>query len=329
MTKLVSTPEPSHALRELIERFTNHSRVQNFASSTITLRRQYLIRFATWCEERGVTQIDEITRDILQAYQRYLFHYRNPRTGRPLKFSTQLSLLVPIRAWFRYLLRERIFANNPASDWDLPKEEQRLPNHVLSVEEVERILSQPDVTTPLGLRDRATLELFYSTAMRRSELIQLDVYDIDLAERLVKIRHGKGRKPRNVPLGKRAARWLKKYLVDVRPMLVERTNSSRLFVSCNGRPLTSSNLSLQVRGFIERAGLCVTGSCHLIRHTVATRMLENGADLRAIQALLGHSNITTTQIYTHVSIKHLRDVHDATHPADQPRRKPRQDGDEK
>ena len=303
----------------LAEQFYQRLQVKNFACSTIQLRRAYLGRFLAWCDERGIQHIEEITRDVLLSYQRYLYHYRNPRTGMPLKFTTQCSLLVPIRAWFRFLLREARVVCNPASDLDFPKEERRLPSHVLTPDEAERILSQPDVTSPLGLRDRAMLETLYSTAMRRGELIRLDVYDLDRERGTVMIRQGKGAKDRHVPIGTRALGWVDKYLADVRPSLVERTSTSRLFVSCHGRPWSASNLSTLVRDYILASGIARPGSCHLFRHAAATQMLENGADIRSLQSLLGHEQITTTQIYTHVSIKHLKDVHRKTHPADLPR----------
>ncbi len=310
-----SQPVP---LTILAEKFYQWLQVRNFAASTIKLRREYLGQFLQWLDDRGITRIDEITREVLLGYQRYLFHHRSRRTGKPLKFSTQISRLIPVRAWFRFLLRERIIAANPASDMDLPKEEQRLPSHVLSADRVERIMNQPDVSSPFGLRDRAMLETLYSTAMRRSELIHLTVYDLDAERGIITIRQGKGGKDRNVPVGQRALAWIAKYQQEVRPVFAERTGSNVIFLSRNGKPFGPSNLSILVRGYIKSSGVTAPGSCHLFRHAAVTLMLENGADLRSLQTLLGHADLTTTQIYTHISIKHLQDVHRATHPADLP-----------
>lgn len=309
---------PADTLEVLAEKFYQRMQVRNFAASTIKLRREYLGRFLTWLDERGITEIDEVTRAVLLSYQRYLFHFRSRRTGSALKFSTQLSRLVAVRAWFRFLLREQLVASNPASDMDFPKEEQRLPSHVLSTAEVERVLNQPDVASPFGLRDRAMLEVFYSTAMRRSELIHLSIYDVDTEREVILIRQGKGAKDRYVPIGKRALRWLVKYQQDIRPAWVERTNTDVLFVSCHGRPFGPSNLSILVREYMTSAGITSGGSCHQFRHAASTHMLENGADILCLQSLLGHAEITTTQIYAHVSIKHLQEIHRATHPADLP-----------
>jgi integrase/recombinase XerD len=292
--------------------------VRHLSSATIALRRSYLARFLAWCDERSVTTLDEITRDVVQSYQRYLFHYRNPKTGAPLRFTTQVTLLLPIRSWFSFLIRERVTDCNPAQDLDLPKEPQRLPTCVLTVEEVQRILNVPDVKTALGLRDRAMLETLYSTAMRRGELIGLDVYDLDRERGVITIRHGKGDKTRNVPIGQRALDWLVAYIERARPALVEQSTTQRIFVSFSGKPFGDNCLSNLVTSFIQRAGIAKPGSCHLFRHSAATWMMENGADLRSLQTLLGHASLNTTQIYTHVSIQHLKDVHDKTHPGNLP-----------
>jgi integrase/recombinase XerD len=319
----------SDQLHQLTQQFIHHLQVKNYAASTIKLRREYLGRFTRWCQDRDIQEASEVTRLVLQSYQRYLFHYRARRTGKPLKFSTQISLLVPIRAWFRYLLRENVIDTNPASDLDLPREPHRLPGHVLTPDQVETILNQPNIDTPLGLRNRAMLEVFYSTAMRRSELIHLSVYDVDRERHVIHIRQGKGAKDRNVPVGKRAMKWLTKYQAEIRPSLAERTQTSTLFISNHGRAFSPSNLSILVREYIQSAGITnPKGSCHLFRHAAATQMLENGADIRVLQQLLGHAEITTTQIYTAVSIQHLKEVHRRTHPADLPRQDRPGDDDE-
>jgi integrase/recombinase XerD len=215
---------------------------------------------------------------------------------------------------------------NPAVGIELPKEEKRLPSSYLSIVEVERLINRTDVTTQLGIRDRAILEVLYSTAMRRSELLKLTHYDIDRPRRLLVIRQGKGHKDRIVPIGLRAIEWLEKYLRDVRPWLEAGNGSkrrrkqlpaatTRLILSNTGGAMRPEVLSALVREYIEAAGINKPGSCHILRHTAATLMLENGADLRSLQTLLGHESLNTTQIYTHITLERLRQVHDATHPA--------------
>jgi integrase/recombinase XerD len=183
------------------------------------------------------------------------------------------------------------------------------------------LINQPDVAQPLGLRDRAILETFYSTGIRCSELCDLQVYDLEADRGKVKINQGKGDKDRVVPIGKRALSWIEKYSVDVRPALAARTNTSTLFISCFGRPLGRNNVSAIVKSYLRIAGIKKHGSCHLLRHTATTLMMENGADLRALQMFLGHERLNTTQIYTHVSITCLKEVHEKTHPAKLPGQK--------
>jgi integrase/recombinase XerD len=216
-------------------------------------------------------------------------------------------------------------AFNPAVGLELPKEEVRLPMNYLTVEEVELLINQTDTTQEIGIRDRAILEILYSSAIRRNELLALGLYDIDRSRRLLMIRQGKGKRDRVVPLGVRALEWLEKYLLQVRPWLMAGNGrkklgpmpdeSDRIFLGATGKPISPVQLSQLVRGYLESAEIKKSGACHVLRHTAATLMLENGADLRSLQTLLGHASLNTTQVYTHVTIDRLRQVHDATHPA--------------
>jgi integrase/recombinase XerD len=204
---------------------------------------------------------------------------------------------------------------NVAADLELPRLEHRLPKHVLTQSEAETVINQPNVTEPLGVRDRSILEVLYSTGMRRVELTGLQLYDVDADRGTVMIRQGKGKKDRMVPIGQRALSWIGKYTCDARPTLLVNPSETTLFLTADGVPLAKSYLSQLVSGYVTAANLGKTGSCHLFRHTMATLMLEGGADIRFIQAMLGHANISTTQIYTQVSIRQLKQIHEATHPA--------------
>jgi integrase/recombinase XerD len=289
-------------------------RSRNFSERTVASRIQMLRAFASWCADRGVTRSSEVTRPILERYQRWLFHYRKP-DGRPLTFHTQQIRLVSIRAFFKHLARQNRILSNPASDLDLPRRERRLPRENLTPQEAEQVLAQPDVTKPLGLRDRAILETFYSTGLRRMELANLGVYDLDAERGTLTIRQGKGKKDRVVPIGERAVAWLEKYLQEVRPTLVSGPDTRALFLNELGEALGLDWLSILVRRYVERARVGKTGSCHLFRHTLATVMLQGGADVRYIQEMLGHERLDTTQVYTQVSIRTLKAIHNATHPA--------------
>jgi len=213
------------------------------------------------------------------------------------------------------MARHHHILHNPASELELPRVGHRLPKAVLTASEVEQILIQTDVKDVLGLRDRAILETFYSTGMRRLELARLKVWDVDLERATVCIRQGKGKKDRLIPLGDRTALWVSKYVEESRPRLVTEPDDKTLFVSNVGEPFSLDHLSDLVRGYVDAAEIGKRGACHLFRHTMATLMLEGGADTRFIQAMLGHADLKTTQIYTHVAVRQLREIHRATHPA--------------
>jgi integrase/recombinase XerD len=183
------------------------------------------------------------------------------------------------------------------------------------------VLMQPDIHDVLGLRDRAILETFYSTGMRRLELATLKLWDLDLERATATIRLGKGKKDRFIPLGDRAAAWIAKYIVESRPKLVSEPDDKTVFLSNAGEPFSLDHLSDLVRVYVDASGIGKRGACHLFRHTMATLMLEGGADIRFIQAMLGHADLKTTQIYTHVAIRQLQEIHRATHPAKLERRK--------
>ncbi len=302
------------SLQLLLERHLQHLLVRNYSAKTVAMRRRYLQQFVDWCSDRGLELAAEITPEITAAYQRHLYYYRT-KAGRPLRFSSQLSRLVALRTFFRWLTKQKVITSNPTSELDLPKEERRLPKNVLSVKEAEAIMAVCDVNDPLGLRDRSMLETFYSTAIRRGELINLKVDNVDWERGTLLIDQGKGGKDRHVPIGERAMAWLHKYIEEVRPSLASLSNETTIYLSRRGKRFGAPNLSQLVRDYIRRSGIGKAGSCHLFRHTTATLMMEGGADLRAIQSMLGHSKLATTQIYTHVSIKHLKEVHTKTHPA--------------
>jgi integrase/recombinase XerD len=298
----------------MLEEYFRALRAKNYSDLTIKTHRIYAEYFINWCNDRGITEPIEVTRPILEGYQRYLFHYRQ-KDGKPLAFTSQSVRLAPLRGWFRWLARQRYILHNPASELELPRREQRLPKAVLTAYEVEQVLSQPDVNDPLGLRDRALMELLYSTGMRRMELAHLKLYDLDMERGVVTIRQGKGKKDRMVPIGERASAWVEKYISEARPRIVMEPDDYTVFVSNAGGQFGLAYLSDLVHQHVEASQIGKRGSCHMFRHTMATLMLENGADIRYIQEMLGHASLETTQIYTRVSISQLKQIHKATHPA--------------
>ena len=303
----------THAGERYIRAYLDYLRARNYADQTIVFKQMALKAFTAWCHERGLVRLNEVTRPVLQRYQRHLYHAQS-RGGKPMSAGAQFNRLMAVKGYFRFLTRENVLLYNPASDLELPKLEKRLPKDVLTAEEAERVLSQPDVETPPGIRDRAILEVFYSTGIRRAELIDLERHCLYSERGIVAVRQGKGRKDRFIPIGERAVLWIEKYLADVRPDL-ETADLNTLFLDDDGTKFECDKMSRVVHGYIQRSGVGKQGCCHLFRHTMATLMLENGADIRFIQQMLGHANISTTEIYTHVSILKLKEVHALTHPA--------------
>lgn len=307
-----------HSIEAHLVEFAEWMGVHGYSARTISDRIKRVGFLQVWLAERGVTRTGEVTKPMLDRYQRHLFYYRKPN-GQPLTFLTQKGRLAPIRAFFKWAMRTNRILFNPASELELPRVEQRLPKAILTAAEVEATLAQCDLSDPLGVRDRAILEVLYSCGVRRSEVAGLRIFDVDTPRRSVFINQGKGHKDRIVPIGMRALGWVDRYLVEVRPHLVSGVDERWLFLGIDGHQLGVGWLTTRVRRYLDAAGIEKAGSCHLFRHTMATLMLEAGADIRFIQAILGHAELSTTQIYTQVSVAKLCAIHDATHPAAQPR----------
>jgi integrase/recombinase XerD len=268
--------------------------------------------FLKWCRRNRVAAPTQITRTSLESYQRYLFQYRK-KDGQPLAVASQHSRLAPLKVWFKWLTHRKHIWLDPAAELELPRVGYKLPN-VMNRDEAERVLSQPNVGELLGIRDRAMLEMLYSSGLRRMELLHLKLYDVDQKHGLVTVREGKGKRDRVVPIGDRALAWLDLYLNRLRSEIAKKPDDGIVFLTSNGAPFTPNHLSWLARQYVKSAGIGKGGACHIFRHTMATLMLEGGADIRYIQAMLGHVRLDTTQIYTHVSIRKLKQIHTATHP---------------
>lgn len=297
-----------------LQRYLESLQIKNYAQDTYVRHDGNVRRFAAWCEERHLNDPQSITKPILERYQKHLYYYRKPN-GEPLSFTSQQAMLSALKSFFKWLTQQNYLLYNPASELELPRAIKKLPRTILTQDDIETLLNKPDITQADGFRDRVIMELFYSTGLRRTELANLKVYDVDLKRSVLIIRSGKGNKDRILPIGERAQTWLTKYLDDIRDQLTSPKDDDRLFITDYGEPFNGGHLGRLVKRYMKQASINVTGSCHLFRHACATHMLENGADIRFIQALLGHEDLTSTEIYTHVSIEKLREVHKATHPA--------------
>jgi len=309
---------PPGSMRTLIAGHADEMARKGYSQYTIDGRIWSVLLFVSFAEERNIIRPVDVTSSLVERYARHLANYRRPKNGRPLSKSSRITFLSAVREFFRYLYRKGIILNNPALEVELPKQNRSLPRSVLSHDEAERLMNIPDTHDRTGLRDRAILELLYSTAMRRFELSKLCIHDIDFAKGVIFIREGKGRKDRVVPIGKRALFWVERYLHDSRPQFIspKLPQSDGVFLGRYGEVLSPQSISLVVRNCRKAAGITKEGAAHLFRHTTATLMLENGADIRHVQELLGHESLDTTQLYTKVAITKLKEVHAKTHPAE-------------
>lgn len=319
------TPRPTPApgtILAVLEAMLEHQRVRGYSMQTGKYLRHAIERFAGYCEERGIMQVQEVNRSVIESYQRWLGRWRiahGPHASRPLALRSQHALLWCVASFLRWATKAGHLAYNPADSLDLPRLGRPLPMPALTAAEVERIVAVPEVTNPEGLRDRAMLEVLYATGLRRGELAALKLDDIDQGRALVQVRHGKGNRDRMVPISRRALDWVARYVVEARPLLARQPDDGVVFLMSRGRkrgvPFSLNRLTALMGSYVAAAGIRKAGACHIFRHTAATLMMEHGADPRVIQDFLGHAQIQTTGIYTHVTLKHLQEVHGRTHPS--------------
>lgn len=280
------------------------------------LRHQTALReFILWCVRHDLGELTNITRDDLKHYRKYQFQYRKT-DGKPLTKGSLNSKLTPLKRFFEWCTDEKYIPFDIAFDLEIPRKPKGLPTKILMHDAVEHILDQPDISTDEGFRDRAIMEVLYSTAIRRSEAAFLTLQDVDFVREEIKINNSKNGQDRVVPVGKRALAWIKRYIKQVRPKLLKGEDGDSLFLSHKGIQFLPGTLAARVKRYIDKSGIDTRGSCHLFRHSSATQMLENGADIRFLQAFLGHKDLNTTEIYTRVSPKKLREVYSQTHPVE-------------
>jgi len=303
----------------LIARFLEEVRVLGWSLRTLDSYRSHLRSFLAWLDvETDVEEIAAVAPEILHSYQTYLYTWTDG-DGQGLAIATQAARLSAVRSFFRHLVQSDVLLYDPASTLALPKRKGTLPRSVLTKQEVARLLAAPDPTTPLGLRDRAMLEVLYSTGIRNAELRALKLYDLDLDRGLLRINEGKNARDRVVPLGRAACNYLREYLTEARPRLLkprgtDATTEQTVFLSRTGRPLLTLGVIHPIRKHARRAGIEKSITPHTLRHTFATHMLQGRADIRHIQAMLGHASVATTQIYTRVEVTDLKAVHRRCHP---------------
>jgi integrase/recombinase XerD len=287
----------------LATRFLNYLAVEKGVSSnTLDAYRRDLAKYLHIVER---PQPDAIRKDDIQTFLSRLM-------DEGLSARSAARCLSTIRVFHRFLLLDGLATTDPTTAVESPRGWKRLPR-TLSGKEVEALLNQPDRSSPMGLRDRAMLELLYATGLRVSELTGVRLRDVN-RERAFLVVLGKGSKERVVPFGDAAAGALDRYLAGARPLLLKGAESDALFISSRRRQITRQTFWERLRSYVRKAGIRKQVSPHTLRHSFATHLLDNGADLRSVQAMLGHADISTTQIYTQVSRERLRQLHERHHP---------------
>jgi integrase/recombinase XerD len=291
-----------------ITSFLTHVRVEKGLSpNTVAAYRRDMVKFDEFAKKRKLT-LEKVTRDVLVDFLASLYRQK-------LESRTVARHLVTLRNFFRFAQLQDLIPADPSLNLESPKIRRSLPGY-LRLEEVELLLSQPDEKTPLGLRDRAMLEVLYSTGLRVSELVGLRVMDLDIGVGCVRC-IGKGDKERIVPIGKKALTLVDRYLREGRPKLIgkgKQALATTLFINRRGSPISRVGVWKILSAYGRQAGLRVGSTPHMLRHSFATHLLERGADLRSVQLMLGHSDISTTQIYTHVVEERLKQIYRAHHP---------------
>lgn len=293
-------------MESLIQEFIDYlGHEKGLATNTLESYSRDLKQYYGFLSEDADESLESASQATIVAYLMYL-----RKQGKAT--ATIARRLAALKAFYQFLVKENYVSKDPTNELSSPKLERKLPK-VLTVAEVERLLNQPDQKTLNGKRDKAMLEVLYATGIRASELVNLNVDDVDLQEGFVRCM-GKGSKERVVPLGEMAKKALSLYISEVRPKLLTDLNDKALFLNHHGKRLTRQGFWKIVKKYAQAAQIKKEITPHTLRHSFATHLLENGADIRAVQEMLGHSDISTTQIYTHVTKERLKDVYAKTHP---------------
>ncbi len=278
---------------------------KGLSGKTIESYSRDLSRYLQFLRQQGVKHISDTDTPVIL---KHLISLREAGLGS----KSCARHLVCLRGFYRFLVQEKVFAYDPARHIDLPKSGLKLPD-VLSVAEVDLLLKMPDANKPRGKRNAAMIELLYAAGLRVSELVNLELLDVNLEACFVRVL-GKGSKERIIPIGTHARKKIDEYIKNARPLLLKKNMSKHLFVARAGKPLSRQGFWKLLKQYAEKAGIKKKITPHSLRHSFASHLLEGGADLRAVQVMLGHVDISTTQIYTHVAREHLKQMHEKYHP---------------
>jgi integrase/recombinase XerD len=303
----------NEAMRLWVERYRQHLELLNHSPRTWPTARGVLEKFGEFLMQIKRTEVTAITPEVLREYQRWLFYLPTWR-GHNRSTSGQNRCLRMVRSFCRFLHDEGLLPRDPSQGLRYGREPQTLPRNVLTPQEARKIIEAADVQTILGYRDRTMMEVLYATAIRKSELQNLTPADVNLDEGLLRINGGKGAKDRVVPLTQVACSFLESYMKAIRPQLIGRQSCDRLFVSMRARSIAKNTLDHLMRKYARLGKVKKHLTCHLWRHSCATHLVQNKANLRHVQEMLGHKHLSTTERYLHLTIADLKEAHRKFHP---------------
>jgi integrase/recombinase XerD len=300
---------------DAITLYTDHNRQRHLSEESIRTNVLMLQHLANYCRLQELADLRDATIETLLNFHRWIKQRKRP-DGEPLSTTYINGHVRLAKMLFKFLADRHYIMTDIGKDFPPLHDPKTLPRGILTKDQAMQLLQQPLITTPLGFRDRTMLEVLYSTALRGGELCRLNLYDFDPQERMIRVIAGKGKKDRVVPIGKVAAGYLGEFIKSVRPLLAGETQNSWIFLSASGHRLRTNDLHRLIKSYREKAHLPDTITTHSLRHTCATEMLKGGASIRHVQELLGHADIMTTQIYTHVVPSDLQKAHARTSPSE-------------
>lgn len=291
-----------------IAEYKQQLKIRGYAPRTVDCYSRGLDLFGQYLQSRKITDLRKVNKQVVLDYQAGIME-------RPIEMESKALEIRPVKRLFEYLMENNQLLVNPAEGIVETNRKNRKIGSTLTIAEMQKLLSAPNLSLRTGIRDRAIMELLYCTAIRRNELLQLEVYHADLKDRVLYVRKGKGRKQRVVPLGNNATTYLREYLEKIRPHYAKKNpKERRLFLNTSGLPLAGEALQALIRRYRIDAGIKKPASPHVFRRSCATHLLQQGADIRYVQKLLGHSRLQTTQFYAKVIPAEIKKTHEKTHP---------------
>ena len=298
----------------VIKKYLEYLKLKGFAQRSLSKYEWNLMTLATYCEKKEIKGIQDISKDHLKGFRDHLYSYIGIKHAKPMSEWTINNILHTLRKFFKYLEKNQILLINPFEDFPEIKRPDRLPDNIPSEEEMMQILKSPDLSKPRGIRDRAIMEVLYSTGIRRLECHNLTVFDVDLSQQILRVNQGKGKKDRLVPLGNKACEYLKVYLEKARPIWLPDADCKALFLSRKQLPLSGSSINDMLRKYGKVLKLKTPFTVHAFRKAAVTHMLKRGCHPSFLRKILGHSTNNVLRNYIKLTITDVKDMHDKKHP---------------